>query len=123
MKSFVLSRVRQLTKAEDGQAMVLTALALTFIMLMAGLGGDVGYLKYQRHQMQKAADAAALAGASVLSYSSNETNIRNAAYNDSSANGFANGSNGIAVTVNHPPTSGPFAGNSAYVEVYVAQAR
>lgn len=103
--------------------MVLTALALTFIMLMAGLGVDVGYLKYQRHQMQKAADAAALAGASVLTYSSNETNIRNAAYNDSSANGFANGTNGIAVTVNHPPTSGPFINNPAYVEVYVAQAR
>ena len=103
--------------------MVITALGLTFILLMAGLGVDVGYLKYQRHQMQKAADAAALAGASVLSYSSNETNIRNAAYNDSKANGYTNGSNGIAVTVNHPPLSGPFINNPAYVEVYVAQAR
>jgi hypothetical protein len=123
MKSFFLSRVRQLTKAEDGQAMVLTALGLTFIMLMAGLGVDVGYLKYQRHQMQKAADAAALAGASVLTYSSSETNIQNAAYNDSAANGFTNGSDGISVTVYHPPRSGAFINNPAYVEVYVAQPR
>jgi hypothetical protein len=115
--------LKGLTRKEDGQALVLTCAALLVVLGMAGIGVDVGYLKYQRHQMQKAADAGALAAATVMTYSTDDTLIKKAALNDSSANGFTDGSNNIAVTVNHPPQSGPFSGNSAYVEVYVAQPR
>ncbi len=82
-------------------------MALVVLMLMAGLGVDVGYLRYQKTQMQKAADAAALAGASALLYGSNYVA---AGKNDSSANGFTDGQNGITVQIYTPPTSGPFAG-------------
>jgi hypothetical protein len=115
--------LKKLTGKEDGQALVLTCIALLVLMGMAGIGVDVGYLKYQRQQMQKAADAGALAAATVMTYSADDTLIRKAALNDSAANGFIDGSNNIAITVNHPPQSGPFSGNSAYVEVYVAQPR
>jgi Flp pilus assembly protein TadG len=46
------SKLRHFRKAEEGQALVLTALALVVIMLMAGLGVDVGYLP-----LPEAADA------------------------------------------------------------------
>ena len=93
---------------------------------MAGLGVDVGYLRYQKQQMQKAADAGAIAGASAMIYSgSNSPNITTAAQADAAANGYLNGSDGISVQVNVPPqTPGdPFQGRDNYVEVIVAQVR
>ena len=105
---------------------MLTALGLLVLLLMAGLGVDVGYLRYQKQQMQKAADAGAIAGASAMIYDgSNSPSITTAAQADAAANGYQNGSNGISVTVNVPPqTQGdPFQGKDNYVEVIVAQAR
>jgi hypothetical protein len=117
---FPTEQLRRFPKADEGQALVLASLALAALMLMAGLGIDVAYLRYQKQQMQKAADAGAIAGASALIYSGNVTA---AGRNDSAANGFQNGANGTTVTVNHPPqTAGdPLRGNSDYVEVIVSQ--
>lgn len=109
--------LKRFGRADQGQALVLTALALVMLMLMAGLGVDVGYLRYQKQQMQKAADAGAIAGASALLYGAN---WNAAAKNDTSANGFTDGSNGISVIVNKP-WEGAFAGRDGYVEVSVAQ--
>jgi len=113
-------QLRQLVRADEGQALVLTAMALVVLMVMAGLGVDVAFLRYQKQQMQKAADAGAIGGASALIYSGNYTA---AARNDAAANGFTHGTNGITVTVNKPPqTAGdPYQGNSNYVEVIVSQ--
>ena len=117
--------LKRFGRADEGQALVLTALALIVLMLMAGLGVDVGYLRYQKQQMQKAADAGAIAGASALIYSGSAVQVINAAQNDTSANGFTNGQSGVTVTVNTPPqTAGdPFQGHEGYVEVIVAQTR
>ena len=115
-------RLRRFAKADEGQALVLAGLGMVVLLMMAGLGVDVGYLHYQRQQMQKAADAGAMAGASALIYGGNYTA---AGQNDSSANGFTNNVNGVTVTVNSPPqTPGdPFLNKAGYVEVIVAQAR
>jgi len=115
--------LKQFGRADEGQALVLTALGLLVLLLMAGLGVDVGYLRYQKQQMQKAADAAALAGASAKLYGGNYVA---AGKNDSKANGFTDGTNGITVAINNPPTKLPFstapdAGN--YVEAIVSQAQ
>ncbi len=64
------------------------------LLMMAGLGIDVGYLKYQKQQMQKAADAGALAAASaMITYSgqNGQTQIRTAGQSDAAANGFQDG--------------------------------
>ena len=108
--------------------MVLTALGMIVLLLMAGLGVDVGYLRYQKQQMQKAADAGALAGAAaVIAYSGGvaQQQIITAARADAAANGFTDGQNGISVTVNHPPLTNndPFLNDPRYVEVIVAQQR
>ena len=119
---FSTRQLRQLARADEGQALVLTAAGLVVLMLMAGLGVDVGFLRYQKQQMQKAADAGAIAGASALIYGGAVTA---AARNDTSANGFTDGKNAITVTVNNPPqTAGdPYQGNSSFVEVIVSQPR
>jgi len=105
---------------EDGQVIVLAALGLGVLALMAGLAIDVGYLRYEKQQMQKATDAGALAAATVLlNYGTNTTQsmLTDSARADVTANGFSNAS----VTAVSPPTSGLFAGNNNYVQVQVQQ--
>jgi hypothetical protein len=88
---------------------------------IAGLAFDIGYLEYQKRLAQTAADAGALAGAINLAYGAPTT----AARAGTAANGFANGSGGVTVTVNNPPLSGPHTAandpthNTNYVEVIV----
>src|SRR5579863_7831940 len=98
---------------ERGAVLPLIAVCLAVLMGFAGVGVDVGYWEYQQRQQQNAADAAAVGGAQQLVYSScaNSTAAQSAAQGDASDNGFTNGSNGVTVTVQNPPQSGPFAGN------------
>ena len=122
MVSFSSRRqLRRFSKDDEGQALVLTALGLVLLMLMAGLGVDVGFLRYEKQQMQKAADAAALAGAATLAY--DPAHYVAAGIHDATANGFTNGQNGIVVTVISPPqTPGdPFYLQANYVEAIVSQ--
>ncbi len=106
-------------KREAGQALIAAAAILGIVLMgFAGLGIDMGYMRYQKRLEQTAADSAALAGAAELLYSSA---YNAAAQHDAVANGFTNGANNVTVTVDSPPTSGPHNGVSGYVEVIVAQ--
>src|SRR5580704_15532955 len=104
-------------RTEAGQALVLTAFALTLFTSAAGLGIDMGYLRYQKRLQQSAADSAAIAGASDIPYN----NVTTAAKTDSASNGYTDGSNNVTVTVSNPPSDGPHSGggNTSYVEVLV----
>ncbi len=65
---FAMRRLRQFGNADEGQALLLTASALVVVMRMTALGVDVGILRDEKQQMQKAADAGAIAGGSALIY-------------------------------------------------------
>ena len=104
-------------KSEAGQALLLMALSMIVLCGFAGLGIDMGYLRFMKRQMQSATDSAALAGAAEVGYG----DVTTAADADAATNGFTNGVNGAAITVNNPPTSGPKQGNSQYVEVLISQ--
>ena len=104
-------------KSETGQALLLMALSMIVLCGFAGLGIDMGYLRYMKRQMQSATDSAALAGAAEVGYG----DVTSAADADASTNGFTNGVNGASITVNNPPTSGPKQGNAQYVEVLISQ--
>lgn len=104
-------------KKESGQALVFGVVVLGIVLMgFAGLGIDVGMMRYDKRLQQTAADAAALAGASNI-VSGGVTAGAKAA---SSTNGFTDGTNNVTVTVNNGPTSGPHNGDAAYVEVLVA---
>ena len=51
---------------EKGQVLVLVALAIFALLGLAALGIDVGYMYSIRHELQRSADAGALAGASAF---------------------------------------------------------
>lgn len=105
-------------KREGGQALV-AATAILGIVLMgfAGLGIDMGYMRYQKRLQQTAADSAALAGAAEIPFAGDYTA---AAKHDAATNGFTDGANNVTVTVNSPPQSGPHNAVAGYVEVSVA---
>jgi len=119
-------------KGEFGQALVLTAAALVVLLGFAGLGIDMGMLRFQRRVQQTAADAAALAEANDLGFGGvNTTAAQTGAQNNGFAGATVNFSqpcptsvSSLTVTVNNPPQSGPHQAGSAnagdYVEVCVA---
>jgi Putative Flp pilus-assembly TadE/G-like len=53
-------------RSEKGQVLVLLALCLFVLLGFAALGIDVGYMYSVRHELQRCADAGALAGASAF---------------------------------------------------------
>src|SRR5271156_3836388 len=103
---------------EEGQVVVLVAVGLTMLGLMAGLAIDVGHLRYKRQQMQKAADAGALAASSTLLLNDylNCNGCLDAATADITANGFG----GSTVTVTWPSQDPNYNGPD-YVQVTVSQ--
>ena len=108
-------------KNEAGQALVFAAVGLVVIIGVAGLGIDMGMLRYQKRLQQTAADSGALAGANNLAFPASG-GITAGAKNASAGNGFTDGTNNVTVTVNNPPTSGPHssgANSGKYVEVLV----
>ena len=100
----------------SGQVLIITALCLVVLLAFLGLATDVGYLRFMKQESQKAADAAAMAGALEKISGGDPTA---AARYDASSNGFTHGTNAVNVTVNNPPLSGPNAGKSSHVELIV----
>ncbi|MFZ0311354.1 MAG: pilus assembly protein TadG-related protein [Candidatus Korobacteraceae bacterium] len=104
------------SRDEEGQVVVLLAISVVVLALMAGIGIDVGYLRYKQQQMQKAADAGALAAATVLLNYGNCGNCSAVATDDIVANGFP----GSTITVTWP-SQDPNYGGAHYVQVQVQQ--
>jgi hypothetical protein len=106
-------------ECERGQVIPIVALALVVLLAAAAMAVDVGYLRYMQRVQQSAADSAALAGASELAYPA-ANDVTTAAKADAGANGFTDDGSNIIVTVNHPPATGPYAGNAGAVEAIVS---
>jgi hypothetical protein len=100
-------------KAERGQALILIALGLVVMIAMTGLAVDGGNAFAEHRTAQNAADNAALAAAYNLA-AGNPTAAVTAARAIADSNGYD------SVTINIPPTSGQYAGNSEYVEVIIS---
>jgi Putative Tad-like Flp pilus-assembly len=126
MSKSLQSHRREPRSAERGQVIVLVVVALVVLFAIAGLASDIGMIWRSKLQMQSVADAAAIAGTDAL-FNGAGISASNAAQAAATQNGFTNGSgtttnsNTVTVTVNHPPLSGPNAGNSNAVEVIISQ--
>lgn len=106
---------------QRGQVLPLIALCLGTLMGFGGIGVDVGFLEYRQQAQQVATDAAAAGGAEALLHAGcpNQSAAQTSASADSTRNGFQNGVGNVIVTVQNPPTSGPFAGDSCAVYVNI----
>ena len=108
---------------DRGQALILSALCLSLMMGFLAFALDVGLLFVAKRNLQGAADSAAIAGAAELNFG----DYAAAAQAASAQNGFTNGSNGVAVSVNPSGTSipsplyGAYKNQPGYLEVIVSQ--
>lgn len=92
---------------EAGSYLVVSALLLPALIGVVGLGTEGG-LWYLRHgKMQGAADAAAISAATEYYLQHKPETLAVQARAVTAANGFTHGAQGVVVTVNRPPTSGP----------------
>ena len=85
----------RLVSDDRGQAIVVAALLMTMLLGIMGIGVDISWLELNLIRMQRAADAAALAG--VVYLPGNPVGAFNAAYAEATKNGFTNGAGGVTV--------------------------
>jgi Putative Flp pilus-assembly TadE/G-like len=113
--NWVVSKSMSSGGRENGQALVLFAAGLVGFLAFVGLSIDVGHRMWARTDQQKAADAAALAAINKYLDTGHWSQGVAEAHSFASQNGYPAGQ----VTVNHPPLSGPNAGNPQAVEVII----
>src|SRR2546430_3398378 len=80
---------------DRGQVIVVAALLMTLLLAIVGVGVDISWLQFTRIRMQRAADAAALAG--VVYLPGNQAVAFSAAYAEATKNGFTDGAGGVTV--------------------------
>jgi Flp pilus assembly protein TadG len=107
-------------KDESGQTLVITAVSLVIVMGFTAFAVDVGLLFRARRQMQIAADAAAMAGATQLFYGPAST-YQDVARAAAKRNGVDSSASGNTVNIASPPTDGPNAGRVGFVEAQVGE--
>ncbi|MEN6410826.1 MAG: pilus assembly protein TadG-related protein [Anaerolineaceae bacterium] len=104
----------QWKKREQGQVVLIIALAMIGMIGFAALAIDGGMLYSDRRHAQNAADAAAMAGALTRAKNGNPSAIRSSAFNQAIANGYDN--NG---TTNWVEIVYPYNGDPNYVQVKI----
>ena len=109
------------TRQERGQALAIFTISLSAVVMVAALAFDGGAMMLERRAQQNAADAAAIAAARYVKI--NTTLAQNAALNVATANGFTDGVSSQSVSINIPPTAGPFKDLTGYVEVEIGSTR
>ena len=106
------------SRSKDGFVVITIVLAMGILMGFAGLAIDVGFFRYVKRTAQNAADAGAVGAA--MAKGAGESAVTHGRA-DAARNGFTHGTDGVTVSVNSPPSTGAFTGNSGYVEVVVSQ--
>ena len=101
----------------SGQVMLLICVAVFALMGMIAVVADFSFLQHQRNMMQTAADSAAMAGAEELNYGDQVA----AGKADAGSNGYTDGASSVTVAINNPPSTGPNAANTAYVEATISK--
>lgn len=118
-----MSKKRLLTPFyRSGGVTVWALLSLSALIGIMALTLDGGRVFEERRHAQGAADAAALAaGAEMYLSAVNKTtsNLNTVVLNTAARYGYTGNGVDSTVTVNRPPGSGPFAGDSDFVEVVI----
>lgn len=103
-------------KSERGQAIILIVFSIIGLIGMTALAIDGGNALIDRRKTETAASAAALTAALTRI---NGGDWRSAALATANANGYNNDGVTNIIEMNTPPLSGPYAGNSEYIEVII----
>src|ERR1700730_5802845 len=89
-------RTARFRREQSGQTLVIVALMILVLLGFTGLVTDVAWYEVNLIRIQRAADAAALAG--VVYLPNNVLGAQTAAQQEASKNGYTNGAPGVTVT-------------------------
>jgi hypothetical protein len=106
-------------QSQKGQALILIALAIVGLVGFSALAIDGGRVLSDRRHAQNAADTAALAAALEKIQSNSNPNAITEALTRAASNGYNDDGAASEVEVNIPPVSGPYAGNTQYIQVII----
>jgi len=107
-------------RSRRGSVAIVVALSMTMLIGFSALGTEIVFIMYKQRQLQATASSAAMAGATALMTGHPAAPSTEAVAVATTA-GFTSGTNGVTVTVNHPPLSGANVGNTNAVEVVITQ--
>ena len=113
---FPFSRPLARKKGESGQAIILVVFSIIGLIGMTALAIDGGNALIDRRRTETAASAASLTAALTRI---NGGDWRSAALATAKANGYNNDGVNSVIEMNTPPLSGPYVGNSEYIEVII----
>ncbi len=106
---------------ESGATAVVVAVTLTTLMGFAGLAIDAGHWYGDRRLAQNAADAAAYSAAIDSASGDTTAGVTAAAKVITAQYGLTNGSNGVTVAVNNPPSTGAYTSTAGAWEVVITK--
>ena len=115
--SALFSSWRAFGRDQSGNILMLFAFSAPIALGFAALGSEGGELYWKKVAIQGAADQAAVSAVNSFNSSATAYIIEGKAV--AASMGFVDGQNGVTVTVNKPPASGPLAGKTASVEVII----
>jgi Flp pilus assembly protein TadG len=105
----------------SGTSALLIALSMTGILGVVGLGTEVGMWYVSKRDMQGSSDSAAYSAAIAKYRGETVTQAKAEAKRIASSYSLVDGSNGVTVTVNNPPTKGNYTADSNAFEVIITQ--
>jgi len=121
-----MSYTQKRVSRRRGVVAVLVAACLVVLVMFVAIVVDGGIVQDRRRHLQAATDSAAMAAAAQLFMQDPATQgmdpqnaARDSARAIAAANGYGNDGTTSIVTVNIPPTSGPFNGQRNYAEVTI----
>jgi Flp pilus assembly protein TadG len=112
---------------QQGQILIITAVSLVALLGIAALSIDASFMYEKRNRLHAAADAAAKSAAYEVHRNPtiSSTDLGRFVNHEVTAFGFSpsacGATTGTAVCVNRPPSSGPFAADSTFVETILAE--
>jgi hypothetical protein len=111
--------MKQNLKYQRGQAIILIVIGLVGLIGLTALAVDGGNAYSDRRQAQGAADSAAFAAALNKLNNGTATTLVQAGQAQAATNGYNNDNITNTVDVHDPPISGPYTGNSEYIQVII----
>lgn len=115
----LIERLRRLPAEEEGATLFTTLVGLTVLLALTGLALDAGLAYTARRAAQNAADSAAFSAA--VAVTSGDRDPVGSALAVAKGYGLVAGEDGVTITVNNPPSTGPSAGDRKAVEVILGR--
>ena len=106
-------------KKQSGLVTLIFTMAFLALLGVVGLAIDTGFAYSNYRQAQTAADAAAVSAAFEKYKGHESADVQGYGLAEAKAHEFEHGVDGVTVTVNNPPASGHYSGDSDFVEVVI----